>query len=89
MMIEALCKENIVEVLSHPQYYVDSSEDVVLLKIHDEEDINNPTYLMIGVDEYNKYYLVVEDNDTSEDYVPKDESTLLELYIELLEEIIK
>lgn len=89
MMIETLCKENIEEVLKNPRDYVDSSEDIVLLKIHHSDDISNPTYIMLGVDEYDKYYLVVEDNDVSEDYVPKDEATLLELFDEILLDEIK
>ena len=85
-MIQVICKYNIEEVLSSPQDYVDSSEDLVLLKIYHPSDITNPTYMMIGCDEYEKYYLVVEDNETFEDYVPNDGETLLELFEKLLNE---
>ena len=89
MMIEIVHKGNIEEILAHPGDYVDNSEDVVLLKIHDSKDINNPTYIMLGVDEYEKYYLVVEDNDVSEDYFVADGSTLYELFTELLDGVMK
>ena len=83
-MIQVVCKENIEEVLMFPQYYVDSSEDLVLLKIYDKDDIDNPTYIMVGCDEDEKYYLVVEDNETSADYYPEDGETLSELFEKLL-----
>ena len=89
MMIEVVHSENIEEILTNPHDYVNSSEDVVLLKIHHSNDIGNPTYIMIGVDEYEKYYLVVEDSEVSEDYIPKDGMTLLELFDELLLDEIK
>ena len=85
-MIQVVCKENIEEILMFPQYYVDSSEDLALLRIYDKDDINNPTYIMIGCDENEKYYLVVEDNDVSEDYPLSDGETLLELFEKLLNE---
>lgn len=88
-MIEVVHSENIEDILINPQDYVDSSEDVVLLKIHHSDDISNPTYIMLGVDEYDKYYLVVEDNDVSEDYIPKDGATLSELFDEILLDEIK
>lgn len=89
MTIESLRQENIEKILANPQDYVDSSEDIVLLRIRQSDDIDNPTYIMLGVDEYEKYYLVVEDNDVSEDYLPKDGETLLELFDKLLLDEIK
>ena len=56
MMIEFVHSENIEDVLTNPCDYVNSSEDIVLLKIHHSHDIGNPTYIMIGVDEYDKYF---------------------------------
>lgn len=88
-MIQVICKHNIEDVLISPQDYVDSSEDLVLLKIYNPSDIANPTYLMIGCDEYEKYYLVVEDNETFEDYIPEDGEGLTELFTKLLNEINK
>ena len=85
-MIQVICKHNIEDVLAFPQNYIDSSEDLVLLKIYHPSDISNPTYIMIGCDEYEKYYLVVEDNETSSDYYPEDGETLSELFEKLLDE---
>ena len=90
MLVEILCKENIEEVLMDPEHYVDDTQDVVLLRIIDEDDVSNSTYIMIGQDEQDeRYYLVVEDNDVSEDYYPEDSETLSELYEKLLYECIR
>lgn len=88
-MIQVICKENIEEVLMHPRYYVDDSEDLALLRVYHKEDVANPTYIMIGCNEHERYYLVVEDNETSADYIPEDGETLLELFEKLLHEINK
>ena len=85
-MIQVVCKESIEEVLMHPQYYVDASEDLTLLRVYHPDDITNPTYIMIGCDESEQYYLVVEDNETSEDYIPEDGESLTELFAKLLNE---
>jgi hypothetical protein len=85
-MIEILHSENIEEILANPQNYVDDSEDIALLRVY-HEDTNNPIYIMIGVDESEKYYLVVEDNDTSEDHYLGDNETLSDLFTKLLDEI--
>ena len=90
MLIEVLCKENIEEVLMDPEHYVDDTQDIALLRIIDEDDGSNPTYIMIGQDEQNEqYYFVVEDNEMSEDYYPENSETLPELYERLLYECIR
>ena len=89
MMIEVLCPEAVEEVLEYPKEYVDESADRILAKIHDPSDIENPIYIMIGMDEHGKCYLVIEDNDVSADYYPEDEETLLELYIKILKATTK
>lgn len=85
-MIQVICKDNVEDVLTFPQYYVGSDQDLVLLKIYHPNDIDNPTYIMIGCNEDEKYYLVVEDNETSADYYPEDGDTLSELFEKLLNE---
>lgn len=85
-MIQVICKDNVEDVLAFPQYYVSSEQDLALLKIYHPSDIDNPTYIMIGCDEDEKYYLVVEDNETSADYLPEDGETLLNLFEKLLKE---
>lgn len=84
-MLEVLKEEIIVEVLTHPEEYVTDSVDIVLVRIDDTTDIDNPIYIMVGKDDDGKYYLVAEDSDISIDYYPEDEETLLELYIKILE----
>ena len=74
-MIQVICKDDVEDVLAFPQNYVDDSQDLALLRIYHPSDITNPTYIMIGCDEYEKYYLVVEDNETSADYLPEDGET--------------
>ena len=87
MLMKVLDIDLLEEILTNPYEYVNNSQDIVLAEIYEDEEIDNPIYIMIGSDEYEDYYLVVEDNDTSEDIYPEDEETLLELYIRLLEEI--
>ena len=89
LTIEILCKENVEEVLMYPQYYVDDTQDIALLRIIYDCDVSNPTYILVGQDEQDeRYYLVVEDNETSEDYYLEDSETLLELYERLLDECV-
>lgn len=86
-MLQVIAKENIDEILNNPQDYVDDEEDKALVKII-EDDASNPTFILIGQDENDKrYYLVVEDNDVSEDYYLEANKTLLDLFKELLHRI--
>ena len=87
-MIEIICKENIEEILTNPSEYVDFDYDKCLIRYYGK-DVANPTYILIGQDENDKFYLTVEDNDVSEDYYIEDGQTLKELYDKLLDEIIK
>lgn len=87
-MIQVICNENVVEVLRNPEQYVDFREDKVLIR-HYGEDTSNPTYIMIGQDEYDKFYLVIEDNDTSEDIYTSENESLEDLFNKLLQEIIQ
>lgn len=87
-MVEVLCKENLDEVLEDPQFYAVDWEDRALVRVFGE-NIDNPTYILIGQDEDDeRYYLVVEDNDISEDYYVEDGQTLEELFNELFEKIM-
>lgn len=66
-MIQIITDYSINDILSHPDDYIDSDQDMVLLKVFNE-DISNPIMLMLGYDDKDKtYYFVVEDNDVSED----------------------
>ena len=68
-MIEVVTKHSIEEILETPTDYVDSEQDIVLVKVHDKE-VGNPVMIMIGTDddltkEKDKivWYFLLEDND--------------------------
>lgn len=89
-MVKVMCKENIEDVLAHPEEYVDETFDKPLIAVFSSTTIDNPTYLMVGQDENNKkFYLVVEDADTSEDYYPSDNESLSSLFDNLLIKTVK
>jgi hypothetical protein len=87
-MIQVMCNENIEEVLLNPSEYVDFREDKALIRYYGK-DKSNPTYILVGQDEYDKFYLVIEDNDVSEDVYLAENETLLSVFVRLLEKIIK
>lgn len=87
-MLKVECPENIEEVLRNPEQYVDFREDKVLVRYYGK-DTSNPTYIMIGQDEYDKFYLVIEDNDTSEDVYTSENESLEDLFNKLLQEIMQ
>lgn len=87
-MIQVICNENIEEVLRNPEQYVDFREDKVLIRYYGQ-DTSNPTYIMIGQDEYDKFYLVIEDNDTSEDVYTSENESLEDLFSKLLQKIMQ
>ena len=90
MTIEVLNENSIEEIMACPQQYIDTTQDVVLLRVIYSGEANNPTYLMIGQDENTaEYYLVLEDNDTTEDFYPTENQTLVQLYEELLTKIVR
>jgi hypothetical protein len=75
-------------MLLHPDIYVDEHEDVVLLKVFDE-DTSNPTILMLGYnDKDNSYYFVVEDDEVSEDIYCEKEN-LAEMFNEIVDKLLK
>ena len=68
-MIEVVTKHSIEEILETPTDYVDSEQDIVLVKVHGKE-VGNPVMIMIGTDddltkEKDKivWYFLLEDND--------------------------
>ena len=87
-MIQVVCNENIEEVLSNPSEYISHVYDKALIKYY-KEDISNPTYILFGIDEDDRYYFTIEDNDVSDDYYLSSNESLLSLFIRLLEKIIK
>ncbi len=79
--IENLARENIEEILNTPANFVDDTFDKALVKITDDD---YSWMILIGQNEdTGVYYLVVEDDEMSEDYYPEDDETLEELYNKL------
>ena len=78
--------EDIMEILDNPSKFVNTTYDKVLVKIHDDED-DYRWMIMIGQNERSgEYYLVVEDDEMSEDYYPSDYGvTLEELFNKILD----
>lgn len=87
-MIEIVCNENIEEVLNNPSEYISYIYDKALVKYY-KEDSSNPTWILLGIDEDDRYYFTIEDNDVSDDYYLSSNESLLSLFIRLLEKIIK
>ena len=73
------------DILANAKNYADPNFDVPLVKITTKGLEDNPTLIMLGVDKQKKktrYYLVIEDNDMSEDRYCQtaDGSDLAEMY---------
>jgi hypothetical protein len=71
-MIEIITPYPIDEILRNPVDFIDAEEDIVLLKVHDQNNVGNPTMLMVGVESKSSncangecYYLIEEDNEVS------------------------
>ena len=81
--IERVAKENIDDILLKPEVFVNESFDKPLVKILGD----NPTWILIGQNEDDgRYYLVVEDDETSQDYYPENNQKLAQLFINILKE---
>lgn len=81
--------DEIVEKLAYPEKYVTADCDVPLMKITTEDEPDNPISILLGYDEErDKYYLVAEDNEISEDYYG-DSENLGDLFCEMLKDFIK
>ena len=79
------------DILAVPENYADPNFDVPLVRVTTKGLEDNPTLIMFGVDVQGKkkrYYLVVEDNDMSEDHYQKDDESLVTMYKELVQWIL-
>ena len=84
VVIENVAPFDIDKALKTPEKYINEKTDIVLVKIHDPEEPNNPAMILAGVDEEG-YYLCAEDNElcvynTCDAKCP----TLSDLYADLL-----
>ena len=72
------------KILKKPQAYVNDDQDLALVKITSVTNPNNPTLMMVGKDVFDgRFYIVVEDNDTSEDIYLEGKETLYLKFMEL------
>lgn len=82
-MTQTVSKEDIDEILKNPKDFVDETFDKPLAIIHDD----NPVWILIGQNEDDgRYYLVVEDDEVSEDYYPENNETLAQLFDRIIKE---
>lgn len=81
--VRILAKENVQEILNNPIDFVDETFDKALVEIYDD---NYKWMILLGKNEDDgRYYLVVEDDEMSEDYYPEANESLEDLYDKLLE----
>ena len=70
-------KHNILDILKHPEDFIDEYSDTEIMALPDYEAAGGILRILVGVDEDGRYYLVLEDDDTAEDIYPKDEEKKL------------
>ena len=79
-----LIRPEMEKILKKPQTYVNDDQDIVLVKITPVTNPKNPTMMMVGKDVFDgRFYIVVEDNDTSEDIYLEGKETLYSKFMEL------
>ena len=80
MVIEV--NPNWKKIIKNPKTWVDDIQDTVLMKIVSVTEPNNPLLLMIGQDVFTGgYYIVVEDNDVSEDVYPSQRESIYDTFM--------
>ena len=79
---------NIFDILKYPDKFIDEYSDTEILTLPDCEAAGGILRILVGVDEDGRYYLVLEDDDAAEDVYPKDEETLMETFVRILDENI-
>ena len=73
-------KFNLIDVLNHPEKYIDEYSDTEILTIPDEEAVGGILRFLVGV-EAGEYYIVVEDDYSSDDIYPQQEETLMQAFV--------
>lgn len=82
-------KHNILDILKHPEDFIDEYSDTEIMTLPDYEAAGGILRILVGVDEDGRYYLVLEDDDTAEDVYSKNEETLMETFVRILDENIE
>ena len=79
-----LIRPEMEKILKKPQAYVNDDQDLALVKITSVTNPKNPTLMMVGKDVFDgRFYIVVEDNDTSEDIYLEGKEILYSKFMEL------
>lgn len=76
-------KFNLIDVLNHPEKYIDEYSDTEILTIPDEEAVGGILRFLVGV-ENGQYYIVVEDDYCADDIYPEQDETLMQTFIRAL-----
>lgn len=88
MVIEV--NPNWKKIIKNPKTWVDDIQDTVLMKIVSVTEPNNPLLLMIGQDVFTGgYYIVVEDNDVSEDVYPSQRESVYDTFMRIYRRHVK
>jgi hypothetical protein len=83
-----IVNENWEKILKKPNMYVDDDQDIVLVKIVPVSSPNNATLLIVGKDVLDgRYYVVIEDNETSEDVYLEGKETLYNKFMEIYKDL--
>ena len=83
-----IVNENWEKILKKPNAYVGDDQDIVLVKITPASSKNNSTLLMVGKDVMDgRYYIVVEDNETSEDIYLEGKETLYSKFMSIYKDL--
>ena len=76
-------KFSLVDVLNHPEKYIDEYSDTEILTMPDEEAVGGILRFLVGV-ENGQYYIVVEDDYCADDIYPEQDETLMQTFIRAL-----
>jgi hypothetical protein len=76
-------KFNLIDVLNHPEKYIDEYSDTEILTMPDEEAVGGILRFLVGV-ENGQYYIVVEDDYCADDIYPEQDETLMQTFIRAL-----
>ena len=81
-------KHNIVDILNHPEKYIDEYSDTEILVVPDEEADGGMLRFLIGVED-GAYYVVVEDDYCADDIYPEQGESLMQTFVRALNDNLK
>ena len=85
-----LLKTDWEKILKKPQKNINENQDMVIAKIIPATHPNNPTLLMVGKDEFDgRFYVVVEDNDSSEDIYPENGESIFATFERIYKDLAR